>query len=120
MRRKHHDLRLWQEAMCLVKDIYRVTGDFPREETYALTSQMRRAAISIPSNIAEGAGRTGVREFLQFLSITRGSLSELETQVILAQDLGYLKDNCSLLEKIDGIFGLIGGLMNSLQQRLEK
>jgi four helix bundle protein len=116
--RKHHNLRLWQEARALVKEVYEATAQFPREEVYALTSQMRRAAVSVPSNIAEGAARSGVREFLQFLSITRGSLSELETQVILAQDLGYLKDSVKLLEKIEHIFSLLGGLMNALQKRV--
>jgi four helix bundle protein len=70
--------------MGLVREVYRATNDFPQQEIYALTAQMRRAAVSIPSNIAEGAGRTGVKEFMQFLSITRGSLCELETQVLLA------------------------------------
>ena len=79
MKRKHHDLNVWQESMQLVKDIYSVTATFPREEIYTLTSQMRRAAISVPSNIAEGVARTSNKELLQFLSIARGSLSELET-----------------------------------------
>lgn len=120
MRRKHHDLRIWQEAMTLVREVYRATATFPRDEIYVLTSQMRRAAISIPSNIAEGAARSGVKEFLQFLSISRGSLSELETQVILAKDLGYLEENRLLLERIDRIFGLVGGLINSLQNKAPK
>jgi four helix bundle protein len=106
--------------MALVKEVYEATAEFPRDEIYALTSQMRRAAVSIPSNIAEGAARTGGREFLQFLSITRGSLSELETQVVLAKDLGYLQDNQQLLERIEKLFGLAGGLMNSLQKRSSK
>ena len=79
LKRKHHSLLVWQEAMELVQEIYNVTALFPKEEVYALTNQMRRAAVSVPSNIAEGAARTGKKEFLQFLSIARGSLSELET-----------------------------------------
>ena len=86
----HRDLLIWQEAMNLAKDVYARTGSFPREEMYGLTSQMRRAAVSVPSNIAEGAGRSSDKEFRQFLMIARGSLSELETQVILAQELGFL------------------------------
>lgn len=120
MKRKHHDLRAWQEAISLVKDIYRITALFPKDEVYALTSQMRRAAVSIPSNIAEGAARTGDKEFLQFLSISRGSLSELETQVIIAGELGYLESTESILKKIDILFGLLGGLINSLRIRNTK
>jgi four helix bundle protein len=120
MGRKHHELRAWQEAMSLVKDIYTITASFPKEEIYALTSQMRRAAISIPSNIAEGAARTGDREFLQFLSISRGSLSELETQLMIAKELGYLLSSDDSMLKIDGLFGLLGGLMKSLRERNSK
>ncbi len=117
MRRKHQELKVWQEAMSLVKDIYRVTKEFPREEIYALTSQMRRAAVSIPSNIAEGAARTGNREFLQFLSIARGSLSELETQLIIAGELNYLPKNLPIMDRVDLIFALLGGLIKSLKGR---
>lgn len=120
MKRKHHDLIVWQEAMALVKEIYKVTADFPKDEIYALTSQMRRAAVSVPSNIAEGAARTGDKEFLQFLSIARGSLSELETQILIAHDLGYLAECSALVEQIDKIFALIGGLINSLRRRNTK
>ncbi len=117
MKRKHHELRAWQDAISLVKDIYQITASFPKEEIYALTSQMRRAAVSIPSNIAEGAARTGDKEFLQFLSISRGSLSELETQLIIAKELGYMLALDDIILKIDGLFGLLGGLMKSLRAR---
>jgi four helix bundle protein len=118
--RKHHELRAWQEAMSLVKDIYQTTASSPKEEIYALTSQMRRAAVSIPSNIAEGAARTGNKEFLQFLSISRGSLSELETQLIIAKELGYMHASEDIMLKIDSLFGLLGGLMRSLRVRISK
>lgn len=120
MKRKHHELRAWQDAISLVKDIYQITASFPKEEIYALTSQMRRAAVSIPSNIAEGAARTGDKEFLQFLSISRGSLSELETQLIIAKELGYMLSLDDIILKIDGLFGLLGGLMKSLRARNSK
>ncbi|MBU4583309.1 MAG: four helix bundle protein [Proteobacteria bacterium] len=125
--RKHHELKAWQEAMELVKEIYRVTRDFPKEEIYGLVSQMRRAAVSIPSNISEGAARGGDREFIQFLIIARGSLSELETQLLISKDLGYLTPHSSPLtpypgvpdiqERIDKLFSLIGGLLRSLRER---
>lgn len=117
MKRAHHDLKAWQEAMELVKMIYENTSCFPESENYGLKSQIRRAAVSIPSNIAEGAARTGSKEFLQFLSISRGSLSEVETQLLIARNLGYIKHPDHVLEQIDKIFGLIGGLMNSLRKR---
>ncbi|MFQ5756444.1 MAG: four helix bundle protein [Acidiferrobacterales bacterium] len=103
--------------MALVNDIYRVTAAFPREEVFGLTSQMRRAAVSIPSNIAEGAARVGDKEFIQFLSIARGSLSELETQVLIARDLAYIENEDKLLTKVNKLFGLISGLMNAIRKR---
>lgn len=115
--RKHHELKAWQGAMELVKEIYRVTRYFPREEIYGLVSQMRRAAVSIPSNISEGAARGGDREFIQFLIIARGSLSELETQLLISNDLGYMRDVSDIQERIDKLFSLIGGLLRSLRER---
>ena len=120
MKRKHHELRAWQEAMTLVNDVYRITVAFPRDEIYALTSQIRRAAVSVPSNIAEGAARTTDKEFLQFLSISRGSLSELETQLMIASELGYMQASEQIAQKIDNIFALLNGLMKSLRSRSSK
>jgi four helix bundle protein len=116
VRRKHHQLLAWQQAIVLVKSVYEATAKFPKEELYLLTSQMRRCAVSVPSNIAEGAARSGSREFLQFLGIARGSLSELETQVLIAKELGYLKNYDALAEQIDSVFRLLGGLINSLRK----
>ena len=113
--RKHHDLRVWQGAMDLVEEIYKITALFPKDELYALTNQMRRAAVSVPSNIAEGAARNGSKEFLYFLSIARGSLSELETQLQIAVRLGHMKKE-SFPSNIDTIFGLLGGLMKSIRK----
>lgn len=113
--RTHQNLLAWQEAMALAKQVYALTAHFPREELYGLTSQMRRAAVSVPSNIAEGAARLGKREFLHFLSMARGSLSELDTQLILARDLGYAGDFETSSRQIDAVFKLLGGLINSLK-----
>lgn len=88
------ELIVWQKSILLVKEIYKVTYKFPKSELYGLVSQMQRAAISIPSNIAEGFGRRSTKENQQFISIALGSLDELETQLILAKELGF----CSLLE----------------------
>jgi four helix bundle protein len=88
--RPHRKLVVWQKSMELVRDIYSATSTFPKTEEYGLSSQMRRAAVSIPSNLAEGAARKGNKEFKQFLNIAQGSLSELDTQVELAHMLGYM------------------------------
>lgn len=101
--------------MQLVKHVYEVTGGFLAEEKYGLVSQMRRAAVSVPSNIAEGAARQSNREFLQFLVIARGSLSELDTQYLLAKQLNLTSGQAELEHQIDRVFGLLGGLLNSLQ-----
>lgn len=82
--KSHKDLKVWQESMLLVEDIYSITSTFPKEEVFGLTSQMKRAAISIPSNIAEGSGRNGKAELMRFLYISLGSLSELDTQIDIA------------------------------------
>ena len=97
--------------MELVKDVYDVTDSFPKHELYGLAGQIRRVAVSVPSNIAAGAARSGAKESLKFLSISRGSLSELETQLIISQDLGYIQATERLFERMHKIFGLIGGLM---------
>jgi len=115
VRRKHHDLQVWQLAIRMVKDVYALTANFPPSETYGLTQQIRRAAVSVPSNIAEGAARNSTKEFLHFLGIARGSLSELETQIVIAREIGYLADHGPLERQIDDVFGLLGGLINSLK-----
>ncbi len=117
--RRHHELQVWQEAIGLVEDVYRLTSVFPREELYGLASQMRRAAVSVPSNIAEGAARQSDREFLQFLIIARGSLSELDTQVLIAEKLGYVKNMEPIMQRINKVFGLLGGLIRTLKQRTQ-
>ena len=88
----HRDLVAWQKAMQLVKEVYRATEGFPGHELYGLANQLRRAAVSIPSNLAEGAARNSRREFHQFIGTARGSLAEVETQVEIARDLGYIQE----------------------------
>lgn len=104
----------------LVKSVYAVTTEFPKHEVFGLVSQMRRAAISVPSNIAEGAGRTSKREFLQFLSIARGSLNELDTQLLIAKELGYLTETEAIDAQVDRVLALIGGLINSERKAAAK
>jgi len=108
--RSHKNLEVWRESIKLVKRVYKITAGFPREELYALTSQMRRSAISVPSNIAEGAARNSKKEFIQFLAIARGSLSELDTQLVIAKELGYIKD-IEISEQIEKVFALLSGLI---------
>ena len=86
----HHDLDVWKKSIALVTEIYKVTESFPKSELYGLTSQIRRCAVSVPSNISEGAARTSLKEFSHFLSITLGSIAELETQLIISKNLDYL------------------------------
>ena len=85
------ELRVWQLGMELTEKIYHLTSDFPKSETYGLSSQMRRAAVSIPSNLAEGHGRNSTKEFLQFIAIAFGSICELETQILLSHRLKYIE-----------------------------
>ncbi len=91
----YKQLKVWNKAIDLVVDVYKATGDFPKEEKYGLISQMRRCAVSIPSNIAEGAGRNSDKEFCHFLSVAHGSSYELETQLIVSQRLELIDGNTS-------------------------
>ena len=88
----YRELVIWQKAITLTKEIYSLTKKLPKEEIYALSNQMRRAAISIPSNIAEGQSRNSTKDFIRFLSIARGSKAELETQLLICQELNYLTE----------------------------
>ena len=109
--RRHHELLAWKLGIQLVKDVYALTNDFPDTERYGLVAQMRRAAVSVPSNIAEGAAR----EFAHFLVIARGSLSELETQMIIGKELGFFTNEQGIDELLNRVFGLIGGLLKSVR-----
>jgi len=114
--KSYKDLEVWQLAMDLAENVYTITKEFPREEIYGLTSQLRRAAVSIPSNIAEGQGRKSTKEFLQFLSIAYGSLCEVETQLLLSVRLGYV--DSSRLENTDPLCQSVGRMLNGLMRSL--
>jgi four helix bundle protein len=113
----YQDLVAWQKAMELVTTIYRATRSWPHEEQYGLTSQVRRAAVAIPSKLAEGHGRSGRREFAHHVSIAYGSLCELETQLLIAQRLDYSDAEAteSLMNRIADVRRLTNGLLRSLQ-----
>ena len=114
----YRDLLAWQKAMELITQIYRVSQKFPSEELYGMVSQMRRAAVSIPSNIAEGQGRLTKGEFIHFIGIARGSLLELETQILVAQNLHYLDD--PTLKNLLGLTSEVGRLVNGLLGAIKK
>ena len=111
--RTYRELHAWQGAMALAGSVYRITSTFPKSELCSLTSQMRRAAVSVPSNIAEGAARGTNREFRQFLLIARGSLSELETESLLARDFGYIQEEDDLERALGRLFRLLSALIKS-------
>ena len=115
--RTHRDLDIWREGIDLVTKIYKITSDFPKDEMYGLMSQMRRAAISFPSNIAEGAARNSIAEYIRFIYIALGSLSELETQVIIAKNLGYISDIDTLLNEIETLGKKTHSLIKYLKGR---
>jgi four helix bundle protein len=117
VRRKHHELDAWKVAIELVKEVYALTSSLPPHENFGLTAQIRRSAVSIPSNIAEGSARLTDREFVDFLGIARGSVSELETQLTIARELGYLDGAKMPQETLDRMFALLSGLINHLRSR---
>jgi four helix bundle protein len=115
----YRELIVWQKSMDLVEAAYRLTAGFPKEEIYGLSIQIRRSAISVPSNIAEGQARNTTRDFLHFLSIAYGSLKELETQVLISERLCYINASIrdSLLKSTIEVARLISGLKSALKKR---
>jgi four helix bundle protein len=116
----YHDLFAWQKAVDFVVDTYKLTGRFPRAELYGLTAQLPRAAVSVPSNIAEGAGRIHTREYIHHAGIARGSPFEAETQIIVAQRLGFVSEEevRPLLAAVSEVGRLLHGLIASLERKL--
>jgi four helix bundle protein len=118
MSRPHHDLRVWQDAMAMVTKLYKLARTFPDTERFGLIAQMRRAAVSVPSNIAEGAARGGKKEFIQFLTIAKGSLSELDTQLRIAANLGFADHVESLLDEFERLQAMLASLIKSQRVHL--
>lgn len=117
--KSYRDLDVWQRSMRLAKEIYKVTQRFPADERFGLTNQLRRAAVPVPSNLAEGHARFGAGEFSRLISITMGSVAELETQILLSSDLGYISGATAdeLLTELDGLGKMLRGLAKSIQRR---
>ncbi|MFJ1327829.1 four helix bundle protein [Capnocytophaga canimorsus] len=111
----YKELVVWQKSIVLVNKVYILLHSFPEEEKFGLTSQIRRSAISIPSNIAEGFGRGSSKSSLQFLYVSRGSLYELETQLYIAKELNFISDN----QEIENLVSEIGKMLNSMIQKLK-
>ena len=116
MLKGHRDLDAWKKSIDFVEYIYKKTKEFPKEEIYSLTSQIRRSVTSIPSNIAEGAARNSRKEFIQFLYIALGSAAELETQLVIAERLGYLVDSAEALNSLNDIKKMLVGLIFYLKK----
>lgn len=114
--KSHEDLLVWQMSIAFVTNIYKLTNDFPKSEIYGLTNQMRRAAVSIPSNIAEGAARNWTKEYIQFLYVALGSVSEIDTQLIISNNLGYINTD-DLRVDLKNIKGKLINLIASLKRK---
>lgn len=114
----HEDLEIWKKSIDLVKETYEVTKDFPPQEIYVLAAQMKRAALSVACNIAEGAGRRSYSEFLQFLYVSLGSLTELETQFIIARELGFLENIDKFRASVKLIRIMLSALIKKLGQNI--
>lgn len=115
-------LKVWEYSRCLVKDIYYITACYPLEEKFGLTSQIRRAAVSVSSNIAEGAGRTSIKDKLRFYEMAYGSLTEVINQIILSVDLGFAteEDLKAIYPKAQEIGKMLSGMRNSLKERYNR
>ncbi len=116
----YQDLKVWKKSIRLVTEIYKITQSFPKVEVYSLTNQIRRSAISIPANIAEGWGRNMTKEYIHFLKISRGSLLETETHLIISKNLKYISSQTmeSMLLKIKEINKMLNALINSLNKNI--
>jgi four helix bundle protein len=116
----HKDLAVWKESIKLVKEVYLLLKGFPSYEQFGICSQMRRAAVSIPSNIAEGAGRNNDKELVRFCYIAQGSLAELETQLIISEELGYFKSDNNIFNQLSTVRKILSGYITYLNNKLKK
>lgn len=119
--RSHRDLDVWKHGRALVKEIYQLTESFPKHQNYRLADQIQRAVVSVPSNIAEGHSRKMTRDYMRFVGIASGSLAEVETQLFLAYDLGYVsKEQIEpLLEEVNTLERMLNALYNALKRKLD-
>jgi four helix bundle protein len=120
--KSYADLQVWQKSMMLVTDIYKITADFPKQEIYGLTTQIRKSAVSIPSNIAEGSARETTRDLIRFINIAYGYLAEMETQLLIAKNIDYLAEEklFPLMQRCREIGRMLNGLRQSLLSSLEE
>lgn len=118
--RTHKDLDVWKKSVLLVTSIYELTKSFPKDEIYGITNQIRRSAVSVSSNIAEGSARQGNKKFIHFLYISLGSLSELETQLIISNNLKYISDSSfkRMMNNLDEIGKMLTGLISYMKRRV--
>jgi four helix bundle protein len=115
---KHRNLEVWKRAIALAEQIYKITKSFPADERFALTDQIRRAVISVPSNIAEGSGRQTPKDFANFLSIARGSLAEIDAQLVVAQRLGYVSDIIVVTDEIVQLSKMLNAFITTLRSKI--
>ena len=113
----HKDLEVWKKSIELVTEIYKLTSEFPTEEKFGIVNQIRRAAVSVSSNIAEGSARSSDKENLRFLDMACGSLAELETQILISENLGFINSQ-EIITKIDNIGKMLSGLKRHLKNKL--
>lgn len=118
--KSYKELIVWQKAISLVSDVYAISKTFPNEEKFGLVNQLNRAVVSIPSNIAEGWGRESSKNYLQFLRISRGSLMEVETLIIISKNLNYINEDCfkKLSEQLEEVSKILQGLIKGVQQKI--
>jgi four helix bundle protein len=118
--RKHQRLQVWKEAIDLVEQVYRLTAHFPADERYGLSSQMRRAAVAIPSNLSEGAARSSRREFVRYLEVARSSPVEIETQVVIARRLAIAPEDVNLDASLERVFARLSALIKVISAKAAK